>query len=107
MARGSNPGVDATCGLSLLFVLSLALRGFSPGTLFFLKNQHFQIPIRAGRTSLRMCYLEIVIYLFIVFLKEKNRKLCGLWFLLHDRILLVPDKIFLYSTFVASTILEV
>ena len=29
---GSNPGVDALCGLSLLLVLSLAPRGFSPGT---------------------------------------------------------------------------
>ena len=29
---GSNPGVDALCGFSLLLVLSLALRGFSPGT---------------------------------------------------------------------------
>ena len=28
---GSNPGVDATCGLSLLLVLSFAPRGFSPG----------------------------------------------------------------------------
>ena len=32
---GSNPGVDTICGLSLLLVLSLALRGFSPGTLVF------------------------------------------------------------------------
>ena len=28
---GSNPGVEAICGLSLLLVLSLAPRGFSPG----------------------------------------------------------------------------
>ena len=47
---GSNPGVDAICGLSLLLVLFLAPRGFSPGTPVFplLKNQHFQIPIRSG-----------------------------------------------------------
>ena len=32
---GSNPGVDAICGLSLLLVLSLAPRGFSPGTTVF------------------------------------------------------------------------
>ena len=32
---GSNPGVDAMCGLSLLLVLSLAPRGFSPGTPVF------------------------------------------------------------------------
>ena len=29
---GSNPGIDAICGLSLLLVLSFAPRGFSPGT---------------------------------------------------------------------------
>ena len=32
---GSNPGVDAICGLGLLLVLSLAPRGFSPGTAVF------------------------------------------------------------------------
>ena len=30
-----NPGIDAICGLSLLLVLSLAPRGFSPGTPVF------------------------------------------------------------------------
>ena len=32
---GSTPGVDAICGLSLLLVLSLAPRGFFPGTPVF------------------------------------------------------------------------
>ena len=32
---GSNPGDDAVCGLSLLLVISFALRGFSLGTLVF------------------------------------------------------------------------
>ena len=32
---GSIPGVDAICVLSLLLVLSLAPRGFSPGTPVF------------------------------------------------------------------------
>ena len=32
---GSNPGVNAICVLSLLLVLSLAPRGFSPGTPVF------------------------------------------------------------------------
>ena len=36
---GSNTGVDAICGLSLLLVLSLAPRGFSPGTLVFRSPQ--------------------------------------------------------------------
>ena len=41
---GSNPGVDAICGLSLLLVLSLALRGFSPGTPFFPSPQKPTFP---------------------------------------------------------------
>ena len=32
---GSNPGVEAICGLSLLLVLYLAPRGFSPDTPVF------------------------------------------------------------------------
>ena len=49
---GSNPGVDPVhaCGLSLLLVLVLAPRGFSPCISVFplLKNKHFQIPFRSG-----------------------------------------------------------
>ena len=36
---GSNPGVDAICGLSLLLVLSFSPRGFSPGTPVFRSPQ--------------------------------------------------------------------
>ena len=32
---GSNTGVDAICGLSVLLVLSFAPRGFSPGAPVF------------------------------------------------------------------------
>ena len=65
-----NPGVDALCGLSLLLLLSLAPRGFSPATPVFLspQNQHFQIPIRnqLGEEPLSRCATsKIVIYLFI------------------------------------------
>ena len=42
--RGSNPGVDAICGLSLLLVLSLAPRGFSPGTPVFPSPQKPAFP---------------------------------------------------------------
>ena len=47
---GSNPGVDAVRGLSLLLVLFFDPGGFSPGTPVFPcpRNQHFQIPIRPG-----------------------------------------------------------
>ena len=41
---GSNPGVDAICGLSLLLVLSLAPRGFSPGTPVFPSPQKPTLP---------------------------------------------------------------
>ena len=41
---GSNPGADAICGLSLLLVLSLAPRGFSPGTPVFPSPQKPTFP---------------------------------------------------------------
>ena len=41
---GSNPGVDAICGLSLLLVLSFAPRGFSPGTPVFPSPQNPTFP---------------------------------------------------------------
>ena len=44
MARRSNPGVDAICGLSFLLVLSLAPRGFSPGTPVFSSPQKLTLP---------------------------------------------------------------
>ena len=48
---GSNPGVDAICGLSLLLVLL-----FSP----LLKNQHFQIPIRPGFRQTRNHSVDVL-----------------------------------------------
>ena len=73
---GSNPGVDAICGFSLLLVLSFAPRGFCPGSPVSpsppppLKNQHFQISNfdqESGRrrTTLWMCYLRFIIYLYL------------------------------------------
>ena len=41
---GSNPGVDAICGLRLLLVLSFALRGFSPDTPVFPSPQKPTLP---------------------------------------------------------------
>ena len=43
-APGSNPGVDAVCRLSFLLVLSLAPRGFSPGTQVFPSPQKPILP---------------------------------------------------------------
>ena len=69
---GSNPGVDAICGLSLLLVLSLAPRVFFSGYSGFPLSSKtniskFQFDQESGkrRTTMWMCYLQIVIYLFI------------------------------------------
>ena len=65
---GSNPSVDAICGFSLLLVLSLAPRGFSAGTLVFPSLQNPTFPKSGrGRTTVWICYLQVVIlvYLFI------------------------------------------
>ena len=74
---GSNPGVDAICGLSLLLVLSQCSERFFSGYSGFPPSsetmQHFQIPILPGirrRTTMWMCYLQIVIYLFILFISS-------------------------------------
>ena len=69
----SNPDVNAICGLSLLLVLSFALRGFSPGTPVF--------PCPQKRTFLNSSSTHFVdvlstnhslfIYLFILVLMTK------------------------------------
>ena len=72
---GSNPGGDAICVLSLLLVLSFALRGFSPGTVVFsspqkptfpncnsTKNQVDEEPLCGCATS-----KSLYIYLFYLF----------------------------------------
>ena len=72
---GSNPRVDAICGLSLLLILSFAPRGFSPGTLVFpspqkptfpdsnsTRDQVDEEPLCGCATSKS---LFIIIYLFI------------------------------------------
>ena len=76
---GSNPSVDAICGLSLLLVLSLAPRGFSPGTPVFpspqkptfpnsnsTRNQVDEEPLCGCATfkSLFIYFIYLFIYLF-------------------------------------------
>ena len=57
---GSNPGVKAISGLSLLLVLSLALRGFFPGTPVLLspllktKTSKFQFNLERTETFKRV-----------------------------------------------------
>ena len=75
MWPGSNPGVDAICGLSLLLVLSFAPRGFSPGTPVFpspqkptlpnsnsTRNQVDEQPLRGSAT-----FKPSVVHLFVKF----------------------------------------
>ena len=84
---GSNPGVDAICGLSLLLVLSFAPRGFSPGTLVLPLSSKtnifkFQFDQESGRlkTTMWTCYQQIVIYLFIyLFLFYLVDRVLGGW----------------------------
>ena len=71
----SNPGVNAICGSSLLLVLSLAPRGFSPGTPVFSSPQKPTFPNsnltrnQVDKEPLCGCAnLQIVIYLFIYYL---------------------------------------
>ena len=61
------------CGLRLFLILSFAPRGFSPGTPVF-PSPKFQFDEELGRrrTTLWMCYLQIIIYLFIL-LQGMNR----------------------------------
>ena len=76
---GSNPVVEAICGLRLLLVLSFAPRGFFPGTLVFpspqkptfpnsnsIRNQVDEEPLCGCATSKS----SFIIYLFI-YLNEK------------------------------------
>ena len=64
---GSNPDVDAICGLSLLLVLSFALRGFSPGTLVFPFPQKPTLPnSNSTRNQVDKDVLPPNHYLFII-----------------------------------------
>ena len=78
---GSNPGVDAICGLSLLLVLSFAPRGFSPGTLVFpspqkptfpnsnsFRNQVDEEPLSGCATSKSLLLLLLLLLLLILLL---------------------------------------
>ena len=78
---GSNPGVDAICGLSLLLVLSFAPRGFPPGTPVFhspqkptfsnsnsTRNQVDEEPLCGCAT----CKSLFILFCFILFVNEKE-----------------------------------
>ena len=64
---GSYPGVNAKCGLSLLLVLSFAPRGFFSGYSSKTNISKFQFDQESGRrrTTLWVCYLQIIIIIII------------------------------------------
>ena len=69
---GSNPGIDAICGLSLLLVLSLVPRGFSPGTPVFsspsnsnLTRNQVDEELLCGCATSKSLFIYLFIYSFI------------------------------------------
>ena len=80
---GSNPGVDAICGLSLLLVLSFAPRGFSGYSAFPFSSKtsifKFQFNQKSGRRSLWMCFLQIVILFSLSELSSPADRLLFTW----------------------------
>ena len=82
---GSNPGVDAICGLNLLLVLSFAPRGFSPRTPVFpspqkatfpncnsTRNQVDEEPLCGCATSKSLLLLLIMIKVTIILGRADN-----------------------------------
>ena len=78
---GSNSGVDAICGLSLLLVLSVAPRGFSLGSSVFPSPQKPTFPNsnstrnQVDEESLCGCATSkslFIYYLFILLLQKRN-----------------------------------
>ena len=83
--RGSIPRSDAICGLSLLLVLSLAPRGFSPGNPVFAspqkptfpnsnstRNQVDEEPLCGCATSKSLFILFIFLYFEVYTISEYN-----------------------------------
>ena len=84
---GSNPGVDAICGLSLLLVLSFAPRGFSPGTLVLplsskttfsnSNSTRNQVDLEALCGSATCKSLFIYLFIFILLSSQGSGRLGG------------------------------
>ena len=96
---GSNPGVDAICGLSLLLVLSLAPRGFSPGTPVFpspqkptfpnsnsTRNQVDEEPL-CGCAKCKPLFIYLFLFVYLNPLNTLKKEICILIILLNDFIL--------------------
>ena len=81
ISLGNNPGVDAICGLSLLLVLSLAPRGFSPGTPVFPSPQKLTFPNsnstrnQVDEEPLRGCATYKSLFILFIYLIRTKRSL--------------------------------
>ena len=64
---GSSPGVDVICLLSLLLVLSLAPRGFSPGSPVFPSPRKPNLLLKDVRVNIIKIFSETVLTLLINF----------------------------------------
>ena len=98
MWPGSTPDVDAICGLSLLLVLSLAPRGFSPNSLVFPSPQKLTLPnsnsIWNARTRFNefirtpMCFVgkQAIYNFFTIFITLiPSRLLCQMFLALNSK----------------------
>ena len=80
---GSNPGGDAICVLSLLLVLSFALRGFSPGSPVFSSPQKPTFPNsnstknQVDEEPLCGCATAKVLFIYFIYLKCINYDYSG------------------------------
>ena len=94
---GSNPSVDAKCGLSLLLVLSFAPTGFSPGTPVFpspqkptfpnsnsARNQVDEEPL-CGCAISKSLFIYLLLFLLVFIIHHSGRRII-------DTLLLLPQN---------------
>ena len=73
---GSNPGLNAICGLSLLLVLSFAPRGFSPGSPVFPSPQKPTLPNSNSFWKAWTCLNEFILTPMCFVGKQANYNFC-------------------------------
>ena len=94
---GLIPGLGVICGLSLLLVLVLALRGFSPGSLVFPSPQKPTFPNSNSIWNPRATGLWVVRLLSVTLIKQS-------WFI-YFRVALIFKRVRTYSFFSQNLLL--
>ena len=109
---GSNPGIDTICGLSLFFVvasLHCSKRFFFGYSGFPLSSKtnisKFQFDQESGRrrTTMWMCYLQIVIYLFYLFIWSQFYLIRDFTYLLHISAGFTSEALFIIILIIGFT----